>query len=310
MQDYLSHPSDLSKGHTVVVDGRRLTMANLGKDIVHGDVTLQGPPRPSIKKQFPQEPGPFSDQRQRQREHTGVKRIPAPDGKPVKPLPILRRGVAPAQRESALEQPRRMRKSGEAIAKWQQVDYDTLNPCGIRYENDYKHKPEGENIYEEDISAKARFREACFGGGSGASMGLIRHIFKRFDTDGDGMLTREELRLGLQSRNRDITHFDAFWTEIDRDANDKIDMLELARALAEDQEDNLFLNADESMPPAGSPAPVSVNRGKRDGGAIAEWCLVGVLVHRPDPRPRDRLTPSTRPATQAARPLRHPEPRA
>ena len=134
-----------------------------------------------------------------------------------------------------------MRKSGEAIAKWQQVDYDTLNPCGIRYENDFRHKPEGENVFEEDMSAKARFREACFGGGHGASMGLIRHIFKRFDTDGDGMLTRDELRLGLQSRNRDITHFDAFWTEIDRDANDKIDMLELARALAEDQEDNLFL---------------------------------------------------------------------
>ena len=91
------------------------------------------------------------------------------------------------------------------------------------------------------------------------------------------MLTREELRLGLQSRNRDITHFDAFWTEIDRDANDKIDMLELARALAEDQEENKFLDADTSMPPAGSPAPVSVNRGKRDGGAIAEWCLGGVL---------------------------------
>ena len=63
MQDYLAHPSDLSKGHTVIVDGRRLTMANLGKDIVHGEVTLQGPPRPSIKKQFPQEPGPFSAQR-------------------------------------------------------------------------------------------------------------------------------------------------------------------------------------------------------------------------------------------------------
>ena len=30
MQDYLAHPSDLSKGHTVIVDGRRLTMANLG----------------------------------------------------------------------------------------------------------------------------------------------------------------------------------------------------------------------------------------------------------------------------------------
>ena len=41
MQDYLAHPSDLSKGHTVIVDGRRLTMANLGKDIVHGEVTLQ-----------------------------------------------------------------------------------------------------------------------------------------------------------------------------------------------------------------------------------------------------------------------------
>ena len=54
-------------------------------------------------------------------------------------------------------------------------------------------------------------------------------------------------------------------------------MLELARALAEDQEDNLFLNADESMPPAGSPAPLGVNRGKRDGGAIAEWCFCGVL---------------------------------
>ncbi|CAH0376070.1 unnamed protein product [Pelagomonas calceolata] len=285
MQDYLAHPSDLSKGHTVIVDGRRLTMANLGKDIVHGEVKLQGPPRPSIKKQFPQEPSPFSPDRSRQREHTGVKRIPPPDGKPVKPLPILRRGVAPAQRESELEQPRRMRKSGEAIAKWQQVDYDTLNPCGIQYENDYKHKPEGENVYEEDMSAKARFREACFGGGHGASMGLIRHIFKRFDTDGDGMLTRDELRLGLQSRNRDITHFDAFWTEIDRDANDKIDMLELARALAEDQEDNLFLNADESMPPAGSPAPVSVNRGKRDGGAIAEWQRAPYDILSPGPRP-------------------------
>ena len=54
-------------------------------------------------------------------------------------------------------------------------------------------------------------------------------------------------------------------------------MLELARALAEDQEENKFLDADTSMPPAGSPAPVSVNRGKRDGGAIAEWCLRGVL---------------------------------
>ena len=29
MQQYLAHPSDLSKGHTVIVDGRRLTMANL-----------------------------------------------------------------------------------------------------------------------------------------------------------------------------------------------------------------------------------------------------------------------------------------
>ena len=44
MQQYLAHPSDVSKGHTVVVDGRRLTMANLGKDIVHGEVKLQGPP--------------------------------------------------------------------------------------------------------------------------------------------------------------------------------------------------------------------------------------------------------------------------
>ena len=61
------------------------------------------------------------------------------------------------------------------------------------------------------------------------------------------------------------------------DTEDKIDMLELARALAEDQEENKFLDADTSMPPAGSPAPVSVNRGKRDGGAIAEWCFCGVL---------------------------------
>ena len=294
MQQYLAHPSDLAKGHTVVVDGRRLTMANLGKDIVHGDVTLQGPPRPSIKKQFPVEPGPFSPDRSRQREHTGVKRLPAPSGPPVKPLPILRRGVAPAQRESALEQPRRMRKPVDAIAKWQQVDYDTLNPCGIQYENDFRHKPEGENIFAEDVSAKARFREACFGGGHGASMGLIRHIFKRFDTDGDGMLTRDELRLGLASRNRDITHFDAFWTEIDRDNNDKIDMLELARALAEDQEENKFLDADTSMPAAGSPAPLGINRGKRDGGAIAEWCLRGVLRYfdRPMRRANVRATPS------------------
>ena len=73
-----------------------------------------------------------------------------------------------------------------------------------------------------------------------------------------------------------------------------VDMLELARALAEDQEENKFLDADTSMPPAGSPAPVSVNRGKRDGGAIAEWSFCGVLRSSIDRRGARhvRATPS------------------
>ena len=73
-----------------------------------------------------------------------------------------------------------MRKSGEAIAKWQQVDYDTLNPCGIQYENDFRHKPEGEHVHADNV--RKQDSEKRVGGGHGASMGLIRHIFKRFDT--------------------------------------------------------------------------------------------------------------------------------
>jgi hypothetical protein len=317
MQGYLAHPADVSRGHTVEIDGRRLTIQALGRDIIHGEAAVASAPRPSYKKQFPTEAGPFDEDRPRRRDHTGVKRLPQePHLAPRSP--VVRRGIAPGQRESPMEVPRRVRKPVDAIAKWQQVGYDTrgpapraapsysmawrtstlsalretpavlrrLNPNGIQYENDFLHKPAGENVFEADRSAKARFREACFGGGSGASMGLIRHIFRRFDSDGDGLLTREELRLGLASRNRDVTHFDAFWAEVDRDANDKIDMLELARALADDQEADVLLAPDESLPAAGSPAPKG-GRGRRDGGAIAEWYGAGVSCLR---RGRERVS--------------------
>ena len=122
-----------------------------------------------------------------------------------------------------------------------------------RYQNDYEPKPTMKNAQLPDRSAKALFMESCFGGGAGASMGLIRHIFKRFDTDGDGFLSKDELKTGLAGRNHDVKHFDAFWDVVDRDHDGRVTVIELARALAEDNfKDAPQLNADESSAPAGS----------------------------------------------------------
>ncbi|EGB08590.1 hypothetical protein AURANDRAFT_16528, partial [Aureococcus anophagefferens] len=45
----------------------------------------------------------------------------------------------------------------------------------------------------------------------------LRQIFKRFDANGDGSLSRDELRLALEGRNRDVTRFEDFWAALDRD---------------------------------------------------------------------------------------------
>ncbi|KAH8049836.1 Ca2-binding protein [Aureococcus anophagefferens] len=159
------------------------------------------------------------------------------------------------QRESAAVEARRVRKAVDGIAKWQQVGYDLVNPSGERYRD---APTDGRRATKTAIH---RFKMECFGG-AGASMGL-RQIFKRFDANGDGSLSRDELRLALEGRNRDVTRFEDFWAALDRDHDGRVTLLELARAIADDREDCAPLVADTSAAPAGETSPWSATAAPR-----------------------------------------------
>ena len=51
---------------------------------------------------------------------------------------------------------------------------------------------------------QAKLRDACHGAGAGASVGLVRSIFKHFDRDGDGTITKDELENGLLAYGIDV----------------------------------------------------------------------------------------------------------
>ena len=234
----------------------------------------------------------------------GVRSIPAPYGTNPSPLESAEdardrlrlkppRAVEPMQRESAAVEARRVRKAVDGIARWQQVGYDLVNPSGEKYRDSAAPRPPS-----DEKTAIHRFKLECFGGGAGASMGLLRQIFRRFDADGDGSLSRDELRLALEGRNRDVTRFEDFWGALDRDHDGRVTLLELARAVADDREDCAPLVADTSAAPAGETSPVERDRRRRDGGAIAEWQQVGY----------DIVVPSALVDAPAAPPSRKSEP--
>jgi len=74
-------------------------------------------------------------------------------------------------RESREAPLRRVRRAVGGIEKWQETDYDLLNPDGAVYADAAADPPR-----VDAKSAKERFKRACFGGGAGASMGLLRHV--------------------------------------------------------------------------------------------------------------------------------------
>ena len=264
------------------VDGRRLSMARLGQQIVNEPLPLAGPPKPSRRRHFADAEQRIFDLSQAPENRRGVRSIPAPY--PANPSPLESAAAAaaalrlrppkaaePAQRESEERAFRRVRKPVDGIAKWQQIEYDLVNPNCLRYEDDFDHRRRDEDPPEERArSAVERFKAECFGGGAGASMGLLRQIFRRFDANGDGSLSRDELRLALEGRNRDVTRFEDFWRALDRDHDGRVSLLELARAVADDAPDAEALVEDTSMAPAGE-SPTEITRRRRDGGAIAQW---------------------------------------
>ena len=51
---------------------------------------------------------------------------------------------------------------------------------------------------------KRQLSLACHGAGAGASMGLLRSIFKHFDKDGNGRISTDELRRGLRMHGVEV----------------------------------------------------------------------------------------------------------
>ncbi|KAH8066418.1 Ca2-binding protein [Aureococcus anophagefferens] len=205
MQKYcLVHSSsDPFVGPTV--GGRRLSMARLGQQIVDEPIPLAGPPKPCRRRHFAEAERRLQDLSQSPQNRRGVRSIPAPYGTNPSPLESAEdardrlrlkppRAVEPMQRESAAVEARRVRKAVDGIARWQQVGYDLVNPSGERYRDAANQRPPS-----DEKTAIHRFKMECFGGGAGASMGLLRQIFKRFDANGDGSLSRDELRLALEA---------------------------------------------------------------------------------------------------------------
>jgi len=130
--------------------------------------------------------------------------------------------------------PRRKRDGG-AIAEWQQAKFDIICP-----EPDPKSahasRP-GVGNWADTTSLerlKYQLNVACHGAGAGASMGLLRAIFQRFDADGDGVITRDELRRGLALQGVDFgdADFAALMDQMDLDGDGEVSATEFAHAIA------------------------------------------------------------------------------
>lgn len=174
MQKYvLSHGGG---ERTQVVDGRRLSLQRLGRSIICDEPVRAAPARASRRRQFDDvahdESTATHDGRQELRHvPPPYRENPSPLRAPEPYPPRPARLPAPAMRESREAPPRRVRRAVGGIEKWQETDYDLLNPDGAVYADAAADPPR-----VDAESAKERFKRACFGGGAGASMGLLRHV--------------------------------------------------------------------------------------------------------------------------------------
>ena len=66
---------------------------------------------------------------------------------------------------------------------------------------------------------KAQLAVACHGAGAGASMGLLRSIFRHFDEDGDGRISAAEVTRGLKMHGVDVVEADLGGLMVDMDLN-------------------------------------------------------------------------------------------
>ncbi|KAH8069267.1 Ca2-binding protein [Aureococcus anophagefferens] len=140
------------------------------------------------------------------RDHDGrvtlleLARAIADDREDCAPL-VADTSAAPAGETSPVERDRR-RRDGGAIAEWQQKLRKAINV-------------------------------ACHGAGAGASLGLLRSIFRRFDASGDGVIQRDELRKGLSIAGVDFSQgaYDEVMAEMDIDHDGAVSLPEFAHAI-------------------------------------------------------------------------------
>ena len=74
---------------------------------------------------------------------------------------------------------------------------------------------------------------SLYGAGAGASLGLLRSIFKRFDTSGDGVISRTELQKGLCLAGVDFSDADyrSVMADMDIDHDGQVSIAEFAHAI-------------------------------------------------------------------------------
>ncbi|KAH8094111.1 NAD dependent epimerase [Aureococcus anophagefferens] len=140
--------------------------------------------------------------------------------------------AAPAGETSPVERDRR-RRDGGAIAEWQQVGYDIVVPSALvdapAAPPSRKSEPGGSAVEK----LRKAINVACHGAGAGASLGLLRSIFRRFDASGDGVIQRDELRKGLSIAGVDFSQgaYDEVMAEMDIDHDGAVSLPEFAHAI-------------------------------------------------------------------------------
>ncbi|KAJ8598766.1 hypothetical protein CTAYLR_009874, partial [Chrysophaeum taylorii] len=124
----------------------------------------------------------------------------------------------------------------DSIAQWQQVDWDICNPLGLDGglkgdDGTASNRRPVTELPAENL--RDQLLAASFGGGAGTSMGLLRQIFKRFDYDGDGCISRAELAHGLRAHNVPINEksLEGLYKSLDRDNDGMVNLQELAHAI-------------------------------------------------------------------------------
>lgn len=113
----------------------------------------------------------------------------------------------------------------------QRAPYDILSP-GPRPESPFKEFPDSPVRTSLD-RLKRQLSLACHGAGAGASMGLLRSIFKHFDKDGNGRISTDELKRGLRMHGVEVADDDltAISKEMDLNKDGFVSLSEFAHAI-------------------------------------------------------------------------------